>query len=235
MPGVTDHYADGTYRWWHLSVPSPELLQALADSWLPPSGLALDAGCGLGTEAGHLYRRGWQVAGVDLSPVALAAAAGRNHGPGYLHADLLRLPLRSSAFDACLDRGCFHYLPARHRPGYAAELRRVLRPAASSCAARRCGLRESATTSTRTSSWLPSPNGGWSTCSAPRSQAIPVPSMCCSFALRPSSSSPPIRGAGRAVFWSASGACSRAFGARPRHQPVQERRDWMSAGGWGAV
>jgi SAM-dependent methyltransferase len=65
---------------------------------------------------------------VDLSPVALAAAAGRNHGPGYLQADLLRLPLRSSAFDACLDRGCFHYLPARHRPGHAAELRRVLRP-----------------------------------------------------------------------------------------------------------
>ena len=117
MPGVTDHYADGRYRWWHLPVPSPELPQALADSWLPPSGLALDAGCGLGTEAGHLYRRGWQVAGVDLSPVALAAA-GRNHGPGYLRADLLRLPLRSSAFDACLDRGCFHYLPARHRPGY---------------------------------------------------------------------------------------------------------------------
>ena len=40
-------------------------------------------------------------AGVDLSPVALAAAAGRNHGPSYLQADLLRLPLRSSAFDAC--------------------------------------------------------------------------------------------------------------------------------------
>jgi SAM-dependent methyltransferase len=128
LPGVSDHYADGTYRWWHLSVPSPELLQALADSWLPPSGRALDVGCGLGTEAGHLYRLGWRVVGVDLSPVALAAAAGRNHGPGYLQADLLRLPLRSSVFDACLDRGCFHYLPARHRPGYAAELRRVLRP-----------------------------------------------------------------------------------------------------------
>jgi SAM-dependent methyltransferase len=108
--------------------PRRSCFKALADSWLPPSGLALDAGCGLGTEAGHLYRRGWQVVGVDLSPVALAAAAGRNHGPGYLQAELLWLPLRSSAFDACLDRGCFHYLPARHRPGYAAELRRVLRP-----------------------------------------------------------------------------------------------------------
>jgi len=28
---LSDHYAEGTYRWWHLSRPSPELLQALAD------------------------------------------------------------------------------------------------------------------------------------------------------------------------------------------------------------
>lgn len=78
--------------------------------------------------AAHLNRRGWRVVGVDLSPVALAGAAQRNHGPGYLQADLLQLPLRSSVFDACLDRGCFQYLPARSRPGYAGELRRVLRP-----------------------------------------------------------------------------------------------------------
>jgi SAM-dependent methyltransferase len=110
MPGVTDHYADGTYRWWHLSRSSPELLQALAGSWLPPSGLALDAGYGLGTEAGHLYQLGWRVVGVDLSPAALAAAARCHQGPSYLRGDLLRLPLRSSVFDACLDRGCFHYL-----------------------------------------------------------------------------------------------------------------------------
>ena len=128
MPGVADHYADGTYRWWHLSVPSPELLQALVGGWLPPSGLALDAGCGLGTEAGHLYRLGWRVVGVDISQAALAVAAQCQHGPSYLQADLLWLPLRSSAFDLCLDRGCFHYLPARDRAGYAAELRRVLRP-----------------------------------------------------------------------------------------------------------
>jgi SAM-dependent methyltransferase len=125
---VTDHYADRTYRWWHLSGPSPELLQALADSWLPPGGCALDIGCGLGTEAGYLHRLGWRVVGVDLSPVAVAAAAQRNPGPCYLQADLLRLPLRSSTFDTGLDRGCFHYLAPEDRLGYAAELRRVLRP-----------------------------------------------------------------------------------------------------------
>jgi SAM-dependent methyltransferase len=38
------------------------------------------------------------------------------------------LPFRSHCFDAALDRGCFHYLPAPDRAGYADELRRVLRP-----------------------------------------------------------------------------------------------------------
>jgi len=28
---VTDHYADETCRWWHLSRPSPELLAARVD------------------------------------------------------------------------------------------------------------------------------------------------------------------------------------------------------------
>jgi 2-polyprenyl-3-methyl-5-hydroxy-6-metoxy-1,4-benzoquinol methylase len=72
---MTDHYADGTYRWWHLSRPSPELLAALGDGWLRPGGRALDVGCGLGVEAGYLAAAGWQVAGVDLSQVALSRAA----------------------------------------------------------------------------------------------------------------------------------------------------------------
>jgi SAM-dependent methyltransferase len=125
---VTDHYADGTYQWWHLSGPSPELLQALADGWLPSSGRALDVGCGLGSEAAHLHGLGWRVVGLDLSAVALVTATAQNPGPAYVRADLLQSPLRSSSIDVCLDRGCFQYLAAQDRAGYAAELSRVLRP-----------------------------------------------------------------------------------------------------------
>ena len=125
---VADHYADGTYRWWHLSEPSPELLQSLADGWLPLHGHTLDVGCGLGSEAAHLHRVGWRVVGVDLSPVAAATAAERHHGPSFLQADLLCLPFRSSSFDAALDRGCFHYLAPEDRLRYSSELGRVLRP-----------------------------------------------------------------------------------------------------------
>ncbi|MGD0245571.1 MAG: hypothetical protein ABSB59_35335 [Streptosporangiaceae bacterium] len=35
---ATDHYADGTCRWWHLSQPPPELVAALGDGWLPRGG-----------------------------------------------------------------------------------------------------------------------------------------------------------------------------------------------------
>jgi SAM-dependent methyltransferase len=127
---MTDHYADGTYRWWHLSEPSPELVAALGDGWLGPSGRALDVGCGLGVEAGYLAGAGWQVAGVDLSQVALAQAAGGGDGAMFMRADVRQLPFHQSCFDAALDRGCFHYLDPRDRPRYADELRRVLRPGA---------------------------------------------------------------------------------------------------------
>lgn len=56
---MADHYADGTYRWWQLSHPSPELVSALGEGWLPGSGHALDVDCGLGTEAAHLAAAGW--------------------------------------------------------------------------------------------------------------------------------------------------------------------------------
>jgi SAM-dependent methyltransferase len=125
---VADRYADGTYRWWHLSGPSPELMQALADGWLPAPGRALDVGCGLGSEGAHLHGLGWRVVGLDLSAVALGMAATRNPGPTYVRADVRRTPLKSSTMDACLDRGCFHYLVSEDRAQYAAQLRRVLRP-----------------------------------------------------------------------------------------------------------
>jgi SAM-dependent methyltransferase len=125
---VTDHYADGTYRWWHLSQPSPELLSAVGDGWLSGAGRALDVGCGLGTEAGHLASLGWQVSGIDLSVVALGRAAGLWPVPSFLRADVRAMPFQARSFDIAMDRGCFHYLPASDRPRYAAEVQRVLRP-----------------------------------------------------------------------------------------------------------
>jgi SAM-dependent methyltransferase len=125
---MTDQYADGTCEWWYLSRPSPELIAALGDGWLSPRGRVLDVGCGLGSETGYLASARWQAVGVDLSEAALARAAAGHDGAAFLRADVRLLPFRSHRFDAAIDRGCFHYLPAGDRSRYASELRRVLRP-----------------------------------------------------------------------------------------------------------
>ncbi|MEU0091754.1 class I SAM-dependent methyltransferase [Kribbella sp. NPDC006257] len=46
------------------------------------SGLALEAGCGAGTEAMWLASQGWQVTGVDISADALGRASRRAAGSG---------------------------------------------------------------------------------------------------------------------------------------------------------
>jgi SAM-dependent methyltransferase len=126
---VTDPYLDGVYRWWHLSDPSPELLRAEADGWLGNVGTALDLGCGGGTEIGYLAARGWRAVGVDLSRAALNRAKRDHADVSFVQGDVLSLPFPSGAFDFALDRGCFHYLTSVQWADYAAEARRVLRPA----------------------------------------------------------------------------------------------------------
>jgi SAM-dependent methyltransferase len=116
------------YRYWHLSRPSPELEEALADGWLRPPGVALDLGCGLGEEAGRLARAGFRTVGIDRSLTAVSEAAGTRRGVGFVCGDVAALPVSAGAADVLLDRGCLHYLAPRNRIRYEQEARRVLRP-----------------------------------------------------------------------------------------------------------
>jgi SAM-dependent methyltransferase len=141
---VTDPYLDGLYRWWHLTEPSPELLDAAADGWLDAaatadsdgdgaaSGPVLDVGCGLGSEVSYLAGTGWRAVGIDLSWAAVSQAhllrVAKSDGCMFARADVLRLPFGAGSFALAVDRGCFHYLPPGRWPEYAAEVHRVLRP-----------------------------------------------------------------------------------------------------------
>jgi SAM-dependent methyltransferase len=125
---VTDPYLSGTYRWWHRAEPSPELVAAEAAGHLGQAGVVVDLGCGLGSELGYLASRGWRGIGVDLSFPALALARERHPHVTFACSDVTSLPLRAGSADLLLDRGCFHYLPAGFRTGYAQEAARVLRP-----------------------------------------------------------------------------------------------------------
>jgi SAM-dependent methyltransferase len=125
---VADPYVDDDWRWWHLSEPSPELVEAHAQGWLGATGPVLDIGCGLGTEIAYLAARGWDAVGIDLSETALKRAKNVHGGASFAQADVLALPFAAGAFSLALDRGCFHYLDPGQWAGYAAEARRVLRP-----------------------------------------------------------------------------------------------------------
>ena len=130
---VDDPYLTGTCRWWHLTEPSPELLAVEAAGAVGTGGtpgqprVAVDLGCGLGTEIEYLAGRGWRGLGVDISAAALFQAHERHRAAAFACADVTSLPLRADSADLLLDRGCFHYLGPAGRARYAAEARRVLR------------------------------------------------------------------------------------------------------------
>lgn len=125
---MTDPYVTEVHRWWHLDSPSPELLEAEAAGELGPPGLAVDLGCGLGTEAGYLAGHGWRCLGLDLSGQAMRQAAIAHPAAAFALGDVTELPVRAAAANLLLDRGCFHYLDERGRARYAAQAARVLRP-----------------------------------------------------------------------------------------------------------
>jgi SAM-dependent methyltransferase len=98
-----------------------EVLDRIA---LRPGSHLLDAGCGSGRELDELAARG-RVAGVDLSPVAVASARARGHADVHC-APIEHLPFADETFDlvTCLD-------VIEHTPDdrdALAELRRVTRP-----------------------------------------------------------------------------------------------------------
>ncbi len=125
---VADEYESGAHRWWHLSSPSPELLDAIEVGWLSPPGRILDLGCGLGSDAAYLASVGFAAYGVDISRTALARAQELHPHLHLARADVCELPFANVAFDFLLDRGTFHYLSAHDRLNYAREAARVLRP-----------------------------------------------------------------------------------------------------------
>ena len=125
-------YQTGVYRdKWHLEAASPDLVATVAALGLR-SGVALDLGCGTGSDALFLASRGMEVIGVDCSAAALAIASGRRnaHRAYFCEASVCALPLASGQIDFASDRGCLHSLRIEDWGPYAGELARVLRPGA---------------------------------------------------------------------------------------------------------
>ncbi len=93
----------------------------------------LDLGCGSGHDAVALALRGFAVAGIDHSPLAIAAAeqlaAGAGAAVSFRQGDIgLPLPYESAAFDTVLSNLVLHSFDDSVLRSILAEVRRCLRP-----------------------------------------------------------------------------------------------------------
>ena len=130
-----EHYASGDTPW-DTQITPPEIAGFWAAGHLPPVGLALDIGCGPGTNVLFLARLGLHVAGFDiaLQPLLTGRLRIRTRAPAVadrallVQADVTALPLVDAGAVYIMDVGCFHGIPPAGRPGYVDGIVRNLAP-----------------------------------------------------------------------------------------------------------
>lgn len=88
----------------------------------------LDIGCGIGLMHRPFLAAGLDVAGIDLSGEAIAAARASHPSAAYETYDGLRAPFPDAAFDAALAVCVVHHVPPAGWPAFFAEARRMLKP-----------------------------------------------------------------------------------------------------------
>jgi SAM-dependent methyltransferase len=127
-------YRRGGARHWDTGITPPEVVEVVEGEH-PPSGRALDLGCGTGTNVRYLAEHGFEVVGVDFSRLAIERARAKLEGVDRARVlegdvtELWELGVRGP-FDLVLDIGCFHGLPRRRRDAYVEAVERVARPGA---------------------------------------------------------------------------------------------------------
>ena len=110
QPDWNSRYAAGDLPW-DTGVPDEHLV-ATVRAGLVGRGRTLEVGCGTGTNALWLASEGFDVLGVDLSPLAIERARGKAVAaprPARFEVlDFLAADPPGGPFDFVFDRGCFH-------------------------------------------------------------------------------------------------------------------------------
>nr|WP_216653474.1 class I SAM-dependent methyltransferase [Nocardioides sp. zg-DK7169] len=101
-----------------------------------PAGRALDVGCGGGGNTGVLRDLGWDVTGIEYSPVAAGIARGR--GLKVVRGDAQCLPVADASMDLVMSTDAWEHI--EDDKAVARETARVLRPGGRALVAVPCSM-----------------------------------------------------------------------------------------------
>ena len=133
MPNPTwnESYASGQLPW-DTGQPEPLLVEFVTSGVVTPSP-TLEVGAGTGTNAIWMAERGFDVLGVDVSPLAVERAHAKIEGRAlrcrFAAWDFLAAPPPDGPFQFVFDRGCFHVFDEPdERQRFAAQVAAALAP-----------------------------------------------------------------------------------------------------------
>jgi len=109
-PPWNERYASGELPW-DTGQPEPLLVEFVSSGGVMP-GRTLEIGAGTGTNSIWLAERGFDVLGVDVSPLAVDRAHKKLEGHAlrcrFATVDFLAAAVPDAPFQFVFDRGCFH-------------------------------------------------------------------------------------------------------------------------------
>lgn len=128
-------YASG-HTPWDTQVTPPEVEAFWTSGRLAGDGLALDIGCGPGTNVLYLAQQGLTAIGFDIALHPLLTGRSRIDRRAsevaaralFVQADVTRLPITGAGAAYILDVGCFHGVRPTERDSYVAGIVANLRP-----------------------------------------------------------------------------------------------------------
>jgi methyl halide transferase len=132
MPEISwdSHYQSGTPPW-ETGQPSSELARVITQEKIQPCRV-IDLGCGTGINAVWLAQQGFDVTGVDVTPLAIEKARQRAAAAGatvrFVLADLLDWRENYEPFPFFFDRGCYHAVRQIDVRAYLRTLQRITAP-----------------------------------------------------------------------------------------------------------
>jgi cyclopropane fatty-acyl-phospholipid synthase-like methyltransferase len=126
-------FFDSAYRGtppWDIGRPQKEFTELVRHGEI--TGSVLDIGCGSGDNALFFAQEGFDVWGIDSSPLAIEKAQEKGAQRGltvhFLVLNALELTRLNRTFDTATDSGLFHTLSDEDRPLFAKSLAAVLSP-----------------------------------------------------------------------------------------------------------